>query len=317
MAERARLKLLFFGTPDFAVPSLDRLVGGPHTVVGVVSQPDRPRGRGRSLEPTPVRACAERHGLPLLQPEKVGSPEARDWLGARGAHLGIEVAFGQFIPRAVRELPPLGLVNAHASLLPRWRGAAPIAHAILAGDQNTGISVMRVEREMDAGDVCLVRELEIGPAETTAELTERLAGLAAQALGAALDEIAEGRAEFRPQRHPDATLAPKLSKSFGKLDWGEPRAALLRRIRAATPWPGVELRLMRSGKRLRVLEAAPADGAPAPVRRVDASDGRLRISALDGWIEVSRLQAPGKRPVGAAEYLRGARVPEGEEIDDS
>jgi methionyl-tRNA formyltransferase len=307
-------KLLFFGTPEFAVPSLAAFAASRHLVVGVISQPDRPRGRGRSVEPTPVGACALAHGLPLLQPEKVGSAEALDWLRARGADLGVVVAFGQFIPKSVRELPPEGLINGHASLLPRWRGAAPIAHAILAGDSRTGISVMRVVREMDAGDVCLARELAIGPAETAGELAERLAALAAEALLEAVERIAAGTARFEPQRDADATLAPKLAKDFGKLDWIRPRDELLRRIRAATPWPGVDLSLRRSGRRLRVLAAAACDGPAGPARRVDASGGHLRVSALDGWLDVSRLQAPGKRPVDAAEFLRGARVPPDEEI---
>ncbi len=314
MAGGGPQKLLFFGTPQFAVPSLAALVASRHPVVGVVSQPDRPRGRGRSLEPTPVGACALGHGLPLLQPEKVGSAEALDWLHALGAELGVVVAFGQFIPKSVRELPTHGLINGHASLLPRWRGAAPIAHAILAGDPRTGISVMRVVREMDAGDVCLTRELEIGADETAGELAERLAALAAEALVAAVESIACGTARFEPQRGADATLAPKLAKDFGKLDWSRPRDELLRRIRAATPWPGVDLTLRHSGRRLRVLAARAAEGPPGPARRVDVSGGRLRIAALDGWLDVSRLQAPGKRPVDAAEFLRGARVPPDEEI---
>ncbi len=316
MSGGAALKLVFFGTPEFAVPSLVALGESRHPVVGVVSQPERPRGRGRSLEPTPVGAEARRRDLPLLQPDRVGSPEALDWLRSIAPDLGVVVAFGQFIPRAVRELPRLQLINAHASLLPRWRGAAPIPHAILAGDPRTGISVMRVEREMDAGDVCLVRETEIGAEETAGELSERLATLAAEALLGAVDALAAGRARFVPQAREHATLAPKLSKEFGKIDWTQPRDEILRRIRAATPWPGVDLALKRSGARVRLLDVRAAEGAPGPVRRVDASDGRLRVAAVDGWIEGFRLQAPGKRPVDAAEYLRGARVPEDEEVDD-
>ena len=317
MAGGAALKLVFFGTPEFAVPSLAALAESRYPIVGVVSQPERPRGRGRSLEPTPVGAEARRWDLPLLQREKVGSPEALDWLRSLAPDLGVVVAFGQFIPRTVRELPRLQLINAHASLLPRWRGAAPIPHAILAGDPRTGISVMRVERAMDAGDVCLVRETEIGAEETAGELSERLAALAAEALLEAVDALAEGIARFVPQAHEHATLAPKLSKEFGEVDWTRPRDEILRRIRAATPWPGVDLALKRSGARVRLLGVRAAEGPPGPARRVAASDGRLRVAAVDGWIEGLRLQAPGKRPVDAAEYLRGARVPDDEEVDDA
>jgi methionyl-tRNA formyltransferase len=261
-----------------------------------------------------VRVEAERRGLALLQPEKVGAAEALDWLRALAPDIGCVVAFGQFIPKPVRTLPPHGLINAHASLLPCYRGAAPIAHAILAGDPTTGISVMKVEREMDAGDVCLVRELAIGDDESTGALEERLAQLAAPALVAACDDIAAGRAVFAPQDQTRATLAPKLGRDFGKLDWSRPRAEVLRRIRAATPRPGADVELAPSGRRFRILAAAAAEGPAAAPRQVDAAESRLRLRAIDGWIEVHRLQAPGKRPVATAEYLRGARVGEDEEI---
>jgi len=162
----AALRLVFFGTPEFAVPSLRALAASAHDVVGVVSQPDRPRGRGRELQATATHAVADELGVPLLQPERVGDAEVLEWLGALSPDLGIVVAFGQFIPKKVRELPAHGLINGHASLLPRHRGAAPIQHAILSGDQKTGVTVMRVEREMDAGDWCAMRELDIRPRRT-------------------------------------------------------------------------------------------------------------------------------------------------------
>lgn len=309
------LRLLFFGTPEFAVPSLRALADGRHSVIGVVSQPDRPRGRGRTLEPTPTKVLALERGLDLLQPAVVGSEDALAWLRAREADLGVVVAFGQFLPRKVRELPPHGLINAHASLLPLHRGAAPIEASILAGDTRTGVSIMKVEKEMDAGEVCLVRELGIGANETAGELWPRLAALAAEALLTAVDQIAAGQARFVAQDHAGATFAPKLDRAFARIDWSQPRDEVLRRIRAATPRPGVDLHLRRTRKKLRILAAAPVEGPKAPPGRVDAARGRLRIAALDGWVEVSRLQAPGKRPVDAAEYLRGARVPEDEEVE--
>jgi methionyl-tRNA formyltransferase len=308
------LRVLFFGTPEFAVPTLRALAASRHTLVGVVSQPDRPRGRGRELQPTPVRSEAQAQGLPLLQPRKVGESEALEWIEERRPDLGVVVAFGQFIPKKVRELPPHGLINGHASLLPRHRGAAPIQHAILCGDERTGITVIRIVKEMDAGDFCLVKETEIREGETAGALSQRLAELCAEAMLEATEQIATGTAVFRPQDHEAATAAPRIDRSFARLDWGEPRQALLRRIAASTPWPGADVSLRASGRRFRILEAVSGRADATTPGRVEAGDDGLRIACGDGWIEIRRLQAPGKRPVAAAEFLRGARLTEGEEV---
>jgi methionyl-tRNA formyltransferase len=231
--------------------------------------------------------------------------------------LGVVVAFGQFIPRSVREIPRHGMINAHASLLPRWRGAAPVEHAILAGDTRTGVTIIRVSREMDAGDICLARWTRIAPEETAGELSGQLAGLAAEALGLAVEQIADGSARFRPQPRRGVTLAPKLGRDFGRLDWSRPAAEVARRIRAATPRPGADVRLRRSAATLRILAAEVAAEPPGEERpgAVRVHEGRLSIRAVDGWVDVRRLQVPGRRPVSAAEFLRGARVPEDEEVE--
>jgi methionyl-tRNA formyltransferase len=293
------------------VPSLERLRSGPHEVVAVVSQPDRPRGRGRRPSASPVAARALAVGLPLLRPEKVGDPACVGTLRAHAPDLGVVVAFGQFLPRAVRELPRRGfLVNAHASLLPRHRGAAPIARAILAGDAETGISVMRVEREMDAGPVALVRRLAIGPEETTGELEERLGSLAADALAEAIDEIAAGRAVWTEQDAAAATLAPKLSRDEARLDFSASAEALARRIRALAPKPGAVAVL--AGEPLRLL-GARAEPGPVPDRpgTVRFSDGALRIATAAGWLVPTRLQRAGGRVLEIGEFLRGHPIPEG------
>jgi methionyl-tRNA formyltransferase len=308
------LRLLFLGTPEFAVPALRALAASRHVLAGVVSQPDRPRGRGRQLEATPVAAAARELAVPLLQPEKVGDEAALGWMRAQRPDLGVVVAFGQFIPKSVRELPARGMINAHASLLPRWRGAAPIEHAIDAGDPRTGISVMRVVKEMDAGDVCLVRELAIGTDETAGELAPRLAALAGGALVAGIDEIAAGRARFVAQDPAKVTLAPKVDRAFAVLDLQQPAERVLRRIRAATPRPGVDLALQRAGKTLRVLRArlGPAQAGATPgIVRADA--GSLRVACADAWLELLLVQLPGKRPVSSEALLRGGlRIPDGE-----
>jgi methionyl-tRNA formyltransferase len=306
---------LYFGTPDFAVPALRALAASAHVLVGAVSQPDRPRGRGRAVEDTPVKRAATELGVDVLQPEKVGEDDALAWMRSREPELGVVVAFGQFIPKSVRELPRLGLINGHASLLPRWRGAAPIEWAIDAGDARTGVSVMRVVREMDAGDVCAARTLAIGPDDTAGDLTPRIADLTAQALVDAVDALAAGTATWTPQDPSRVTLAPKLDRDFAKLDFREPAERLLRRIRAATPRPGVDVELTRSAKRLHIVRArlgAPHGGAARPgALRVES--GRLLLAAGDAWLELTEIQLAGKRPMRAEELLRGFRVPDAEE----
>lgn len=317
MPAPAPLRLLFLGTPAFAVPSLEGLLASPHSVVGLVCQPDRPRGRGRRLEPPATKPIAERAGVPVLQPERVGEADAVAWMRDRTPDLGCVVAYGQFIPRRAREVPPHGMINAHASLLPRHRGAAPVQHAILAGDARTGVTIIRVEKEMDTGDWCAMRETPIGADETAGELSERLGRLAAEVLREAVDAIARGRAEFRPQPSEGITLAPRIERDFGRLDWSEPGEALLRRIRAATPWPGVDVRLRRSGRIFRIVAAAraAASGASPRPQRVRVEEGRLLLGTVDGWLEVLRLKAPGRRALATAEFLRGARLPQDEEVE--
>jgi methionyl-tRNA formyltransferase len=292
------------------VPTLDRLLAGPHEVALVVSQPDRPRGRGRAEQPSPVSERALSAGVPLLRPERVG--DELPALRGAAADMGVVVAFGQFLPKAVRELPARGYcINAHASLLPRWRGAAPIARAILAGDARTGISVMRVEREMDAGAVALVRELEIGPEEDCGSLTERLAQLAAGAIADALAAIDAGTAVWREQDASRATLAPKLERGEAQLAWSEPARALALRVRAFAPAPGAFT--LWQGEPLRILRAraepGAVDRAPGTVRL--AKDGVFRVATGEGWLVPSELQRAGGRPMDPAAFLRGRPIPDG------
>jgi methionyl-tRNA formyltransferase len=239
------LRLVFFGTPEIAVPTLERLIAGPHEVVGVVSQPDRARGRGRKKSPSPVSAIALREDIPLLRPEHIGDTEAVSELKALRPDVGIVVAFGQFLPKRVREMPSCGyLINAHASLLPKYRGASPIAQAILDGESETGISVMRVEREMDAGPVALVMRTAIEPRENTAELSSRLSEMAATAIEETVERIARGDVEWTAQDANLATVAPKLEKSDSVLDLRESARALASRIHALSPKPGGALTLV-------------------------------------------------------------------------
>jgi methionyl-tRNA formyltransferase len=290
------------------------LLAGPHDVVCVVSQPDRRRGRGRKTSPSPVAQVALRADIALLRPEAVGHDECVAALRATAPDLGIVVAFGQFIPKKVRTLPGLGyLLNAHASLLPRYRGAAPIARAVLAGERVTGISVMRIEREMDAGPVALVRSLEIGPDETTGELEGRLASLAAEAIAEATDRAAEGALRWTEQDAQQATLAPKIERDEARLDWRQNAVSLANRVRAMAPKPGAVTTL--DGEPLRILAARaaaePSPGDPPGTVRHAAGPNPLRIATGSGWLVPRRLQRAGGKPLDVGAFLRGRPVPDG------
>ncbi len=300
------------------MPTLRGLLDGPHEVVGVVSQPDRPSGRGRKLTASPVARLAQEAGVPLHRPEKVGAPDVAAALAESEPDLGVVVAFGQFLPKRIRELPKLGyLINGHASLLPRHRGAAPIAHAILAGDETTGISVMRVEREMDAGAVTLVRETEIGAEETRGELEERMATLCSEAIDAGLDAIAAGTAVWIEQDHGAATEAPKIERRDADLDFEEPADAVARRVRATSPRPGASC--LRGEETLRILgarsEAEACSTRPGQVAL--GEDGRPRIACGEGWLIPTRLQRAGGKPLSTDDFQRGRGLLDGEQLESA
>ena len=280
--------------------------------MAVVSQPDRPRGRGRHASPSPIAAFALRSGLSLLRPERVGEAGTLEALRAAAPDLGVVVAFGQFLPKAVRELPSVGYtVNGHASLLPELRGAAPIPRAILAGLRETGISVMRVEREMDAGPVAFAYRTPIGEEENAGELEARLAALAAEAMAQAVDAISDGTIRWTPQDEGRASLAPKLEAHELWLDFREPAPLLARRVRALSPRPGA--RTSFGGETLRILAARallePANPLPGTVHVRE--NGVLQIATGEGWLVPLLLQRAGGRPVGAADFLRGRAIADG------
>jgi methionyl-tRNA formyltransferase len=310
------LRLAFFGTPDFAVPTLERLLEGRHEVVRVVCQPDRRRGRGRKTSPAPVADLALAAGVPLMRPESIGDAEALAEFRACKPDLGVVVAFGQFLPREIREAPLRGyLINGHASLLPRYRGAAPISRCILDGATVTGVSAMRVEREMDSGAVALQREIEIGERENAGDLSERLAKLAADTLEEVVEQIAADRVSWTPQDDTRATFAPKVSRFDAQLIWTESAEALCRRVRAMAPNPGAFATF--EGESLRILDArsdaTPADLEPGTVCVGPARE--LRVATGDGWLLPRVLQRPGKRALEVEAFMRGKSIPDGVRLD--
>ena len=312
------MRIVFFGTPDIAVASLAALLQAGHEVPCVVTQPDRPSGRRRHLTPPPVKVFATEHGLRVLQTDAVNDRAFLAELATSEPELIVVTAFGQKLGRRLLALPPGGCVNVHASLLPRHRGAAPIAHAILAGDPETGVTIMEMAPQMDAGDVLAQEATPIGPRETTAALTERLATLGARLLAQTLDDLAAGRIQPIPQDHAKATLAPSLRKNDGAIDWKRPAADLDRLVRAMTPWPGAFTFWAPVGRKpLRLLvveaDAAPGDAAE-PGRVASADEAHITVETGDGLLRLLRVQPAGKRPMPVADFLRGHPVAVGDHL---
>ncbi len=300
------LAVTFAGTPAFAVPALDAIAASHHRLVAVCCQPDRPAGRGRRVAAGPVKERAQSLGLPVLQPKTLRDPAAVAALAAHPADVMVVVAYGLLLPPAVLALPRLGCLNIHASLLPRWRGAAPVQHAILAGDPTTGVCIMRMEEGLDTGPVMLREEVAIRTDETAGELQARLATTGATLIARALDELATGRARFEPQDPALATHAGKLSKAMATIDWREPAERIARQVRALNPWPVAETRL--DGRQLRVWEAGVAAGDGRPGQVLGAGDDGLVVATGAGALAIRRLQLPGGKPVPAADFARSREL---------
>jgi len=297
------------GSPAFAVPTLRRVLADGHAVALVVTQPDRPAGRGYALRPPPVKVLAMERGLPALQPDGLKDGAVRGALAAARPEVIVVVAFGQFLPRAVRELAPLGCVNVHASLLPRYRGAAPVNWALIQGETETGVSIMRVEAAIDAGPVLLQRRVPIGADEDAGSLHDRLAEEGARALAEGLELLAGGRAVWEPQDESRATHAPKITDVECRLALPAAPRALVNRVRGLAPSPGAYLALR--DQRLKILRAAVRPGEAPAGAILEIADQALVMGTGAGAVALLEVQPEGRRRMTGAEFARGQRLAPG------
>lgn len=299
------------GTPDFAVPSLKALHDSGHDVLAVVTQPDRPKGRGRKLTPPPVKKAALRLGYPVLQPETVRTDEFHAHMARLAPELYVVTAFGQILPQSLLDIPTLGSINVHASLLPRHRGAAPIHWTIIHGDTETGVTTMLMDKGMDTGDILLMDRTAVKPDETTTELHDRLKHMGARLLIRTLQQLHDGTLERRPQDHEQATYAPMLKKTDGEIDWSLPAEQIERLIRGLTPWPGAYT--FSDGMRLKIYKSSvlERDVSVAPGTIMECFPGELRVATGKGALAVQEIQGESGKRLPIDDFLCGCRLPDG------
>ena len=301
------LRIIFMGTPDFAVPTLAALLAAGHDVAAVYSQPPRAAGRGMATRKSQLHVFAETAGLPVLTPERLKGASEQDRFRALGADAAVVVAYGLILPRALLDATRHGAFNLHASLLPRWRGAAPIQRAVMAGDVETGVAVMRMEEGLDTGPVCLAEQVSIGACETAGELHDRLASLGAGLMVRALAELAEGSLHCHAQSADGVTYAKKIEPFEARIDWSQPAREVHNRVRGLSPHPGAWFEVEHNGKRerIKVLRATLAEASGAPGTLLD---DRFTVACGVGSISLLEVQRAGKRPMSAEEFLRGSSL---------
>ncbi|HUZ46528.1 MAG TPA: methionyl-tRNA formyltransferase [Terriglobia bacterium] len=308
------MNLIFCGTPQFAVPTLEKLIAGQWAPQLVVTNPDEPRGRGHKVQPSPVKEAAQRHGIEVYQPAKLKGPEVQAFLSKYRPDAIVVVAYGHLIPQWMIDLPRLGCINLHGSILPKYRGAAPLAWAIIRGEKETGVTTMKIDAGMDTGDMLLVRREPILDDDTTESLGQRLSVMGADLMLETLRKLERGEIIPQPQDSTLATLAPRLKKSDGRIDWTQPAADLALRVRGLAPWPGSYTTFR--GKNLHIWRAqataAPAGAELAPGTAV-TDGGKLAVAAGAGTLLVlEEVQAEGRKRISARDFMNGARVDPGE-----
>ena len=299
------MRIVFIGAGEIGVPTLQTLLKSEHEVVGVVTQPDKPVGRAQLIEPPPIKKAMAGSKMPILQPARIKEREAIEEIRTLAPDVIVVAAYGQILPRDVLEIPKIACLNLHASLLPRWRGAAPIQAGIASGDRETGITVMYMDEGLDTGDILLQRKSEIQPDDTGESLHDRLGRIAPDALLESLRMLATGTAPRMPQDNTLATYAPKLKREHGKIDWSEPAQAIERKIRAFNPWPGAFMKL--DGANLKIFSASVVDLSGKPGETLE-SGKEFIIAAGESALSLGEVQLDGKRRMSAIEFLRGHRT---------
>ena len=297
------MKIVFMGTPAFAVPVLSRLIDERHDIAAVYSQPDRPSGRGRKLVPTPTKRFAGERGIEVRQPKSLRSEEEHAALASLFPDVVVVAAYGLFLPPEVLNVPPLGCLNIHPSLLPRYRGPSPVVTAILSGDDETGVTIMKLDEGMDSGPILAQTKVALADRETTPELTRRLFDLGADLLVDTLPRWSSGDIQATPQDESCATFTPLVKKEDGEINWNTGAARIAKMVRAYEPWPGTFTNW--DGKLLKILNATSMAGDAPPGQVVGLGDGGMGIGTGDGLLAVSRLQSEGRRPSDAQDFVRG------------
>ncbi len=304
------MRVLFLGTPEFGIPSLQMLVQEGYEIAGVITQPDRPQGRGHRLVPCPLKQAALELELPVYQYERIRAQEAVEELRHLAPDIMITAAYGQILTQRILDIPPMGVVNVHGSLLPKYRGPAPIQWAVIRGEKETGITTMMTARGVDSGDILLQHPLAIREGETAGELYARMGELGAQVLRETLEGLASGSIVPRPQDEAEATYLPMLEKEHGRIDWTRPAQAIACQVRGVNPWPGAYTAYDGGVMKIWAAVPLPGQGAPGCVVRAGGADG-LVVGCGEGLLRVDILQAPGKKAMPASDFLRGRPIPVG------
>ena len=309
------MRVIFLGTPAFAVPSLQALVSADHQVLAVFTQPDRPKGRGNQLAESPVKIAAQKIGLPVYQPERIRRPEAVEQLRSLAANLMVVVGYGQIIPQNIIDLPPYGILNVHGSLLPKYRGAAPIQWAIANGEKQTGVTIMQIDAGLDTGDMLLKASVEIAPDERAPELSDRLATLGADLLIETIKQMETGCARREKQDNSQASLAPILRKEDGRIDWQRPAQEIYNRLRGFDPWPGAYTTFRQQP--LAITQATPKGHATVEPGAVEVEKRRLLVGCGDSTaLELLEVQPSGKKRMPAEAFINGYKPASSERMGE-